>query len=414
MSIRPSRILCIDDDEDVLNLLRRLLEEVSYEVRCAESAVDAPDLVVAHEPDIILLDVHMPNVDGFSACTMLKSDPRTTDVPVIFLSADSNPNAVSKGLRCGAVDFIAKPIQPVELMLRVGIHTRIRDQEAQLRRYSEQLETLVEERTRALIHADRLVSLGTLAAGTAHEINNPTSVIRGNIDTFRLYWSKIEPIVAARVEVDGDRALRTVLREMPKLLDGMTRGTERIATIVNGLLRFGARRPAEKTSVDLAEVISETLTLVHNKLKYRITVDVDELALPLVQGSANELTQVFVNLLGNAADAIGPENSGEIRITADVTDEKVFIHVRDDGPGIPKKLEMRITEPFFTTKKVGEGTGLGLPICIGIAEDHGGRLTIRNHPDGGCIATLELPRPQRTDDQAPLEACGHRKSGVSV
>lgn len=414
MSIRPSRILCIDDDEDVLNLLRRSLEEVSYEVRCAESGVDAPDLVAAHAPDIILLDVQMPMVDGFSACTMLKDDERTKNVPVIFLSADCEPDAVSKGLRCGAVDFIAKPIRLVELTLRVGIHTRIRDQETQLRRYSEQLESLVEERTKALIHADRLVSLGTLAAGTAHEINNPTAVIRGSIDTFRLYWGKLEPVVAARLEVDEDRALRTVLREMPKLLDGMTRGTERIATIVNGLLRFGARRPAEETPVDLSEVISEALALVHNKLKYQITVCMDEFAVPVVQGSANELTQVFVNLLGNAADAIGPENSGEIRITADVTDEKVFIQVRDDGPGIPKELEMRVTEPFFTTKSVGEGTGLGLPICIGIAEDHGGRLTIHNHPDGGCVATLELPRLQRTDDRAPLEACGSRNSGVSI
>ena len=185
---------------------------------------------------------------------------------------------------------------------------------------------------------------------------------------------------------------------MPQLLDGMTRATTRIAEIVGGLLRFGARRPADKTPVDIAPLIAEALELTHNKLNYGVTVTQDISTVATVLGNATELSQVFVNLLTNAADAIHEKKKGTIRITTWIKDGKLSIALDDNGPGIPAELETRISQPFFTTKPVGQGTGLGLPICIGIIEDHGGSLQLRNRAQGGFRAMIVLPVHERHDD----------------
>lgn len=391
MPTRPARILCVDDDETILRLLELILQNACYEVLIAVDGETACACVSEKHPDLVLLDVNLPGMDGFETCRRIMACDSSPKPAVIFLSGDGDPGMIAKGLHLGAADFLQKPVAAAELLLRVGNHVHIRDQDALLRRHSLELESLVEERTQALIHADRLASLGTLAAGTAHEINNPTAVIRGNLDTLRMYWKAVAPVLDSHVMVEQDSRIGVVLEEMPKLLDGMTRATSRIAEIVSGLLRFGARRQGEKVSVDVVVLLAEELDLTRNKLKYGVTVTQDIGVSPLVLGNPTELSQVFANLLTNAADAIGENTQGTIRISTWISDEKLAIALDDDGPGIPEKLKTRITQPFFTTKPVGKGTGLGLPICIGIIEDHGGSLRLENRAEGGCRAIVELP-----------------------
>ncbi len=391
MKTRPACVLCVDDDEFILQLLERVLQNACYEVLMASDGEAACACVTKHQPDLVLLDLYLPGIDGFETCRRIMNvDPKYAPT-VIFLSSDGAPEVIAEGLHLGAADFLRKPVMPAELLLRVGNHIRIRDQDVLLRRYSEQLEGIVAERTKALIHADRLASLGTLAAGTAHELNNPTAVIRGNIGTLRLYWKSVTRILERYVESEEDQRVGVVLEEMPKLLDGMTRATARIADIVSGLLRFGARRQADKKPIDVARLITESLELTHNRLKYGATVTQDISAAATIMGNATELSQVFVNLLTNAADAISEQATATIRITTWITNGKLAIALDDNGPGIPKELETRITQPFFTTKPIGKGTGLGLPICIGIIEDHGGTLQFSNRASGGFRARIELP-----------------------
>ena len=403
MSIRPASILCIDDDRDIRALLRAMLENAAYVVFDAATVAEGKELAISNQPDLILLDVRAPDADdGFALCRTLKADDRTNSIPIMFMSASSDPTWIADGFRFGGADYVIKPLHPVELLMRIDLQIRVRAQEQQLTKYATHLEKMVEERTRSLLHADRLASIGTLAAGTAHEINNPTSVIRGNVETLELYWTKIEPALCAQLENGGDPLLKSVLDETPPTLHAMKRATDRIATIVRGLLQFGARRHSAKRAVDFQAVCTEALGFVYNRLKYGIDVHWDRVPAPSVWGDECELLQVLVNLFTNAADAIG-DREGHIWVSTSAEHSMVRITVEDDGPGLPSGCEQQVLEPFFTTKEVGKGTGLGLPICLSIAQDHHGTFDLCNRQGGGCRATLEIPvAPEAT---IPADAC---------
>ncbi|HHH31641.1 MAG TPA: response regulator, partial [Polyangiaceae bacterium] len=238
------------------------------------------------------------------------------------------------------------------------------------------------EAQKQLLTADRLASLGTLAAGVAHEINNPLTYITSNLELARS---------------------RVTDPEVADMLDDAIEGTQRVSHIVDGLGAF-ARRPGtqEDGHVDVADVVRTALELVRHELRHRAVVTVDVPAnLPQPPGDEGELVQVLVNLLINAAHAIddAPERSAhEITITAALEDEHVVIMVQDSGCGIPDEIRDRLTEPFFTTKALGRGTGLGLSICHGIVEALGGTLELDNRPQGGASARVTLP----VGDDAPL------------
>jgi signal transduction histidine kinase len=391
MGIGPASILCIDDDPFTRASLRAMLENAAYRVFDAATTSEGHQLARRHQTDLILLDVMLPEMkDGFALCRALKSDDLTRSIPVVFMSSNADPRWIADGLRCGGADYVSKPLYPAELLMRVDLQIRIRSQEQQLTSYATALEQMVEERTRSLLHADRLASIGTLAAGTAHEINNPTSVIRGNVDTLELYWTKIEPAVRAQLRVQQDPLLESLLAETPATLDAMRRATDRIAIIVRGLLQFGGRRKTSKSAVDVPAVINEALGLVHNRLKYKVEVHWQPGIVPLAWGNECELSQVVVNLLTNAADAIG-SRGGHIWISLSENDGMVGVVIEDDGPGLPSGCEKKVLEPFFTTKEVGKGTGLGLPICQAIAQDHSGEFDIGNRSGGGCRARFSIP-----------------------
>lgn len=275
-------------------------------------------------------------------------------------------------------------------------NARAFDEIAQL---NETLEARVEERTRELqetqaqlVQAEKMKSLGQLMAGIAHELNNPIGFVHANLRLLDEFSRKLVAQQAA-----GEETTRT--REaIERLLARSREGTERMKKIVEDLRVFSRADRAELEEADLNREIDRTLSLMEPRLKDGIRVERDYEALPPVRCHVGQLNQVFMNLLINAADALGRRGTIRVR-TRRLSADEVRIEFEDDGPGIPPEVMGRIFEPFFTTKPVGVGTGLGLSLSHGIVERHGGRIRAEAPPGGGARFVIELPL-----DATPIDA----------
>jgi signal transduction histidine kinase len=258
-----------------------------------------------------------------------------------------------------------------------------------------------------LMQSERLASIGHLAAGVAHEINNPVGYVFSNFGTLERYlgdlfrmlhaYEQAEPLLAATPAAAALAALRSEVEldylkeDVPALMAESREGISRVRKIVQDLKDFShvdTRREWEWA--DLHRGLDSTLNIVANEIKYKAEVVRQYGSLPEVQCLASELNQVFMNLLVNAAQAMNKER-GTITVRTGTEGEHVWVEVEDDGCGIPEELQCRVFDPFFTTKPVGKGTGLGLSLSYGIAQKHHGRLSLRSHPGQGSCFRMTIP-----------------------
>jgi len=256
-----------------------------------------------------------------------------------------------------------------------------------------------------LLQQEKMASIGQLAAGVAHEINNPMGFISSNLGTMTKYLDRLtrflelqsagmqgsvaeplkEEILAARRSFKVDY----ILQDARALLAESRDGAERVRTIVQNLKSFSHADEAKASYVDLNDCLETTITIAWNELKYKTTLRRDYGELPPVLCLPQQLNQVFLNLLVNAAHAI--ETQGEISITTRGAGDRVTVAIHDTGCGIPQEIQHRVFEPFFTTKEVGKGTGLGLSISYDIIKKHGGSIEVESPPGSGTTFTITLP-----------------------
>lgn len=409
--LQQDSILIVDDTPTNLKVLFDVLNQSGFKVSIAKSGESALKKVHEALPDLILLDVMMPGIDGFETCRRLKANPRTKDIPVIFMTVLSEVGDKVKGLKLGAVDYITKPIEQEEVLARINVHLELR--KAQLR----------------LMQEEKMSALGQLVAGVAHEINNPVNFIYGNLshagryaqdllkllDLYEAYTpDPIAEIQAYLEEIDWE----FLKNDFPELLLSMQVGAERILGIVRSLQAFSRWDQEEHKPVNLHESIDSTLMLLSSRLRGKshhsnfrhpnIEVVKEYGELPLVQGNPGQLNQVFMNLLANAIDAINEkieegENSQNadfqcftptITIHTQATPDQmnVVIRIQDNGIGMSQEVRQRIFEQFFTTKAVGQGTGLGLSITRQIVvTKHGGTLEVNSAIGEGSEFVITLP-----------------------
>jgi two-component system NtrC family sensor kinase len=255
-----------------------------------------------------------------------------------------------------------------------------------------------------LVHSEKMRSLGQLVAGVAHELNNPISFVAGNIEHMRTYVQRLTAALDAYAnaalpaderarldQVRGELRIDSVLADLPAMLDDCEEGTRRTTAIVSQLRAFSRSNERETwQQTDLHRGIDSSLALIAHRFADRIAVHREYGALPDVECLPGQINQVFMNLLANAADAIGSQR-GNIWITTGTQEALVTVAVRDDGPGMAPDTCARVFEPFFTTKPVGQGTGLGLSVSYGIVARHHGTLRVDSIPGAGSTFTITLP-----------------------
>jgi two-component system sensor histidine kinase HupT/HoxJ len=253
-----------------------------------------------------------------------------------------------------------------------------------------------------LLHAEKMVSLGRLVAGVAHELNNPISFVLGNVLSLKRYASRLESYLGAVHASDAaeDGALQAmrqelridrILADMPHLIDGMIEGAERTRDIVDALKRFSAVDKMTPEQVNLNEVVERSVRWVVQSEAAGFTVNTNLSPNLKCSGSSGQLQQVVMNLVQNACDATASQREPGLSVTGSIEGGMVTLRFADNGPGIAEENLGRLFEPFFTTKPVGQGTGLGLSISYSIVERHGGKLSARNIPGGGAEFILALP-----------------------
>ena len=423
--LSQATILIVDDVPENLKVLRQVLEPEGYDILPAPNGEVALKVAPRAKPDLILLDIMMPGIDGFEVCRQLKADPATAEIPIIFITAQSETKSVVKGLDLGGADYIIKPFQHEEVCARVRTHLTMKqlrdglkaanlDLESannQIQSTNAELERAYNElkRTQAeLVQSEKMAGLGQIVAGVAHEINNPVNFISSSLNplernldiilrifdtldrVYQLELPELEPILQ---EVDGLAAeldYEAARAAIPKILDAMREGTDRTTEIVKSLQLFARHGGSGKAPVNLHTGLEATLTLLKNRFGPGVVVHTDYGALPQVTCELGQMNQVFMHLLTNAADAMNDE--GEISIMTRHVGENVEIRVRDTGCGVPDDIKDKIFDPFFTTKEVGSGMGLGLWMCYQIVvEGHGGKIEVESEVGQGGEFIVTLP-----------------------
>ena len=400
MADHDFKILIADDEATSRHLLASYLTKWGHQIITCDDGQQAMNALLGpNPPRLALLDWNMPGFSGVEVCKEISKRESLNFIYTIIITAKSGSDDIVSALQSGAHDFITKPFDQNVLKSRISVGLRLineklvlDDVNSLIKEYATQMETLAQERAKQLVHADRMVTLGIMSAGIAHEINNPTSFISGNIQTIARFWADLQPLLRNMGDTADQEKLAFIFEEMPKSIDGIRSGVSRISTIVKGLKSYSHKDKSETHETNIHGCIEQSLELtqgmIRNKVDLTLALSPD---IPVVMGAASKIEQVFVNLIINACHATANKEERKLAISTEINTNQVQIHIDDNGPGVPDNIKENIWNPFFTTKPVGQGTGLGLSISQGIIAEHGGQITVSTAPLGGARFTVSLP-----------------------
>jgi signal transduction histidine kinase len=386
----PLRVLIVEDNEQDAALMLRELRRGDYDV--THELVDTPEAMIAalKKPwDLVLSDFTMPRFSAPAALSLVKE--RALDLPFIIISGTIGEDTAVTSLRAGAHDFLVKG-SLARLVPAIERERREAGVRAERRKMHEQL-----------LISERMASLGMLAAGVAHEINNPLGILLTNLELAseqltRLVQQVEAPSASCDAGQPGDRrpsAPPVRLAELNQLIEAAQEAAERVRLIARDLRTLSRSNDEEQPeTLEIHRVLEASIRMAANEIRHRAQLIRDYGAVPTVRGSQAKLGQVFINLLVNAAHAIpeGRSKTNEIRIvTRTDHDGRAVVEVRDTGSGIAQSNLPRIFDAFFTTKAGSAGTGLGLAICHRIITTHGGVISAESEVGRGSIFRTVLP-----------------------
>ncbi len=388
------RLLIVEDNPTNLSLLFQYLNKFGFKVFVATDGITALEQIDLTQPDLILLDIMMPGIDGFEACRRLKANSLTQNIPVIFLTALSDTVDKVQGFQLGAVDYITKPIQPEEVLSRIQTHLTIRNLQRQLQEKNQELlqinqnlEQLVNAKTKQLINQEKTALIGRLTQGIVHNLKNPVQTI--------LAYKQIADLKAEPISRE------TLLNYIHKMADA----AQKINQIMDSLLqKHKLDQTVHSTLMNVNQILKDLLELLKANTQFECQVDKEyifDATLPEIHLVYSDIFQVFDNLIGNALDAMWNREKQNLTLVTRQDSEYVYIEFRDTGHGIKKEDIPKIFDPFYTSKpvkgeekKVGEpiGTGLGLYICLEILQPFGGNILVTSEVEKGSIFTVVLPK----------------------
>ncbi|MBF0106258.1 MAG: response regulator [Deltaproteobacteria bacterium] len=388
----PEKILVADDEDIVRELIQNILEEEGFEVVKARDGREAMALFKEAPFNIVITDLLLPQMNGEELVGSIKQIKANTDV--IVVTGYSNVSMVVGVMKMGVTEFIRKPFQPTELVLAVK---KVLEGQ-RLRSHNAKMQT-------GMIEMEKLSIIGTMAAGIAHEIKNPNVFIKGGLKIIKKYFDEVVPVLlslsAGGTEKEAlSRALSQYETKIGPAVLSAINGTERIAEIVKGMSTFEHNKARDVKETDTKALVKEALTLTSHRVKYHNLHYEVAGDLKKIKVNAQEMVVSFINFIVNAIDAIeerlkkeGREDKGNLRLTVRDNPDKPFqtIIFKDDGCGIDPKIINQIFDPFYTTKDVGKGTGLGLFLTKGNIERNGGSLNVKTAVGEGTEFTVELP-----------------------
>ncbi|MCF6246400.1 MAG: response regulator [Desulfobacula sp.] len=406
-----STIMIIDDEHKNLEYLKQLLDQFGFEILMAPDGHQAFAILEATLPDIILLDVLMPEIDGFEVCRRLKANPHTKDIPVILMTDLSESVNKVTGLELGAADYITKPFQDEEVLTRIKTHFVMRQLQEQLKQtrkslrdsagikdleleksYEHLKQEMAEQKRMEKIfkQAQKMEAISTLSRGIAHDFNNILSIIIGYGE------------LAALEKLPEDSTIGPCLE---KINSAAFRARE----LVQNLLTFCRETEQEKTRIKIAPIIKYVLNYLKSSLPATIEIKIDiQEETGTVLADPSLIHQMILNFCQNASQAmtdtggtlyvalrqifLGPEKVTEYPNL--VSGSFVSILIQDTGPGMVPEIVDRIFDPYFTTKEPGEGKGLGMSVAHGIVTSHGGTILVESNLNKGSSFEILLPSKQ--------------------
>lgn len=390
-----ANIAIVEDQTSVREYLKAILEE-HHEVHAFDSAGALYQFIESAEdetPQLVLTDLNLDGADGKSI--VLEMNKR--DIPTIVLTGEQSFEKESEVLAIGAFDYIRKPVNADILLHRVNLHLRLREEQNRVEQTQEQL-----------IQSEKLAALGQLAAGVAHEINNPIGFVTSNANLVSKYVSKLNDALNqfetdSAAELSGEALLlftrwkatskiEKILTDLTELSQESIEGLNRVKEIVKDLKEYAHTGEVKFEPADLNKQLTSTVNLLRNEIKYKAEVTMNLGDIPPVPCIVSQINQVFVNIIVNACHAI--PDFGNLTISSERDKESVLIKITDDGTGMPKDIIRKIFDPFFTTKPVGKGTGIGLAITKSIVERHSGKLDVMSEEGVGTTFLIRLPLKQ--------------------
>jgi signal transduction histidine kinase len=388
-------VLVADDEPDMRRfLVSQLMDD--YELVEAVDGQEAAEKAQELLPDVILLDLMMPQKDGLQVCRELRAYAPTAGIPIILLTARADEEAKFDALQMGANDFLAKPFSSIELQARIKNLIESHHYQRKLTRQNQALNEAIEqikETEMQLVQSEKLSSLGRMSAGIIHEINNPLNYSMTGLFTLRNKGKKLPA---------EDRT------EYEAILNDIEEGLKRVRNIVSDLRTFTHPGGGTGEPVEAADAADAAVRFLGGEWKDTVEIHQEIPPTQNLWANRNKLIHIFVNLMQNAIDALREKQfaDGEkpqIWIRGRVEEDRSIITIRDNGPGIDPKIMDKIFDPFFTTKEVGKGMGLGLSICYRIVQGYGGKITARSERGQFCEFTLDFPADAEAVAQMEIE-----------
>lgn len=417
-------ILIVDDSKINQIIAKDTLQkyDITADLHFANDGQEALDVIYQNAIDLVLLDIIMPHKTGIEVLQYMTDYPLENPPDVIMLTSISDNATLLSCFEKGAIDYIRKPFDDVDFVARVKSALRNIKQKKQIIESAVELaeknrqlydaNQKIQEAQYYMVQKEKLVAIGQLAAGVAHEINNPLAFVMSNFSNiegyaddlisfftwFENFGEALEDGIQTEIKKHWEKYdVAFILEDLPDVVKESHSGLKRMAKIVTSMRNFS--RISESDSyeyVDLNDILEEVLMVTNNQIKYVAEVERNYGDCPLVYCNKGEVEQVFVNLLVNASHAIKDmeyTDMGRILVETIHTEDTVMVKISDNGTGMDEKTLSKIFDPFFTTKPVGTGTGLGLSISYNIIVDkHKGKIEVESEKGMGTTFTISLPK----------------------
>jgi len=355
-------ILIIDDNSRNVKICREILESDEISIISAENGEDGLRVVRSENPDVILLDIMMPVMDGFEMLETLKADPEMKDIPVLMLTAKTDTKDIVKALNMGANDYLTKPFFHQELLARVQTLCRLKKAEDRMK----QLISRLEHETEILAHK---AEIGLQAGGFAHDLSNVLAITQ--------LVSFIPDML------DNPDEHETIRKYIKTTLEAIDLGSE----ISHGYTSY-LKGVGEKACAQPLAPLFQPLSMYARQFKGRLVYDIPD-TLPMINCKADQIKRIIINLFVNASQAVGETDEASIEFNAWYEGGNVYFSAKDNGVGIAEETLPHIFEECFTTKK--NGTGLGLFMVKQVVESQGGTIAVASEVGVGTVFTLSLP-----------------------